>query len=414
MSGQLLVRLVRLLLFNMGLDVKVGQFAKSASNGAQAITGLGFQPKIIFVAGTQRTTNDAYASTIRDTIGMATASEQMYNAYVGTAQNPIATGLLYRNASGTENFALTSFDADGFTINNSGAVSAYLMNYLALGGSDITNAKILTVSLPGATGSQAITGLGFQPDAAIIIGKFGTASVASRSHFTLSFLSSSSLAFSSSDYAAAAGGGTASQTTGQKAIKGLGNVSGATALDFEATLTSFDSDGLTLNWGTVATGTLTAQNYYILCIKGIQTTSGQITQPATSISQSITGFGFTPKALFVGSDPFITTNDSISTTQSNRGLYGFTDGTSYNCVHHAGGATTTSYLINLTNNNGGSVYGRATTTSLDSDGVTLNWTSNDGTQRLINYMAFGAAAVASSSPTITGISSITGISTITF
>jgi hypothetical protein len=63
---------------------------------------------------------------------------------------------------------LVSLDADGFTVNYAAApVGAYLVGYLALGGSDLTNVKVSQHLTPATAVEQAYTGAGFQPDFAL-------------------------------------------------------------------------------------------------------------------------------------------------------------------------------------------------------------------------------------------------------
>ena len=88
---------------------------------------------------------------------------------------------------------LTSFDSDGFTLNwTTNESRADIIYYVALGGSDLTNALASSFTLTTGAGSQSVTGLGFQPDFLMFL------SIDSASMDTNLTVASASIGFASS------------------------------------------------------------------------------------------------------------------------------------------------------------------------------------------------------------------------
>src|SRR5207247_426387 len=59
--------------------------------------------------------------------------------------------------------------SDGFNVNWATVTASYWVNYLALGGADVTNVAVGTFSLSTVTGTQTVAGVGFQPDAILLL-----------------------------------------------------------------------------------------------------------------------------------------------------------------------------------------------------------------------------------------------------
>src|SRR3954447_23935804 len=120
----------------MSLLVKVGSYVGNGSS--QAVTGVGFQPKVLFIKG---------GSNVMQVGTVDMGSTKMQNV---TGSTP-ATG------------KLSSYDADGFTVASGATVNASgtTYHYLALGGTS----DIATGTYAGnAAGPRAITGVGFSPN----------------------------------------------------------------------------------------------------------------------------------------------------------------------------------------------------------------------------------------------------------
>lgn len=138
----------------MALSVKVGTYVgNGGTSGTRAITGIGFQPKFMFVWSA-------------DTV-------EIYPAYVyQSAITGLGTCIAWWGengwANGTTHDRFQSLDSDGFTISigssttainkalNKSGVTFY---YLALGGDDVYSGTYTG----NATDNRSITGVGFQP-----------------------------------------------------------------------------------------------------------------------------------------------------------------------------------------------------------------------------------------------------------
>jgi hypothetical protein len=158
---------------------KVGSFIAPAIVGTQTVT-TGFQPAavIFFVAGGSATgwTNDCING-----VGFITANgsgavgeyslngksgaggTQEYSKHaVAAIAIPSSTGGAYLDAT------LSSLTATGFTINWINTVNGAIINYLAIGGSSVTNAMVKQWQT-STVATDSITGVGFQPDLLINI-----------------------------------------------------------------------------------------------------------------------------------------------------------------------------------------------------------------------------------------------------
>jgi hypothetical protein len=160
------------------------------------VTGVGFQPKILFLWWSGRTTDPATVTTaagrqhFRRGFAMAAGPNacRMVTNQAEDGTQPADADRMYRadvcvssiNRSGSiDGMAeLAAFDADGFSL--AIVFDAFdeplAITYLALGGAAITNAKVGTfTSLTGASsGPQEITDVGFQPDAVFFLSGYGT------------------------------------------------------------------------------------------------------------------------------------------------------------------------------------------------------------------------------------------------
>jgi hypothetical protein len=139
----------------MALDVKLGTYTGTGgTSGTRAITGIGFQPKAVFVW------NDSTTQTIVPTFAFQSAITGLGSCMSWLGENGWVT------ATTADRFQ--SFDSDGFTIsigssttNGNKALNGNSLNffYLALGGSDIVSGSYAGDNAD----NRDITGIGFQP-----------------------------------------------------------------------------------------------------------------------------------------------------------------------------------------------------------------------------------------------------------
>lgn len=161
----------------MALSAKTNQLTGPGATGNAATTDPGFEPKALIIWNSLQTSIGAIAD-MQSNIGVASsASDEVGTGYTsndnqaaGDCSRVIDTGAILTALNAGANTVnlkanVNSFDATGFTLNwTTLSTTSPLFDYLALGGSDITNVKAGNFSAITTTGSQAVTGVGFQPD----------------------------------------------------------------------------------------------------------------------------------------------------------------------------------------------------------------------------------------------------------
>ncbi len=390
----------------MAANFKVGKLDVPGSTGSQAITGLGFTPKALFFFGTLRT-SDGTSVDFAINLGMATASGSNNQGSVsGSGQDAAASANTDRystNANCISHYghagalviqaAFTSMDADGFTINWTTVSSGVDIHYLALGGSDLTNAKVVKFNKQSGTGAQAVTGVGFQPDSILFISSMvandalGTSSAklamgcaVGASQWGMSVHLNNSLA-------------TMATNRRQETNMVLMDQNNSDAILSDGSFTSFDADGFTVNWTTNDT---TSARIYALCLKGLQVNAGTITQPTSTGAQAVTGVGFQPAALVLASCCFASATGVQATAA--RWAVGATTGASEEAAIWSGSTDNvaddisdygswTNRSISMWTEGTPTENATADLTAFDADGFTLNWSAADATQRQVLYFA---------------------------
>jgi 6-phosphogluconolactonase (cycloisomerase 2 family) len=395
-----------------GINVKVGSFAKITTTGTQTITGLGFQPKAIIFYWSRNTANATAAVPRSQGVGFTDCTNQRAVAIAEDDNANTSNAGRYRTESNVivilsngnptvgSRATFTSCNADGFTIN--WAVSearADIINYIAIGGPDVTNVKAGTFTLAAATGIQNITGVGFQPDFAMFLWGF-TENVDTAS-------AGLEMGMGFADYGNNQGSilncvqdNQANNSTkySQQRTDNVILLSSLTcAQDALAAFNGFTADGFRLN---VSDAPAAATPIFYLAIKGGSHAVGNFLQPTATGVQTISGTGFQPNlvVLFSRNQAAGTTLTAPSTfsigaanaTTSRAGVWGqsrnvdpsnaavYTDNTKIIIMRTLSGTGGT-----------GTINAQADFAGFTSDGFQLNWTTVDTTQRQIIYWAFG-------------------------
>lgn len=387
----------------MALNAKAGSFAGSNSTGNQSVTGVGFQPTVVlfwwnllsadgsgtdFVLGfgVGISSSDRRAVGNYSTDNQATSSNAAWNQ---------STTCIYA-PSGTPRADFVSMDADGFTVNWLSA-TASVINYLALGGSDLTNAKSGAIAAKTTTGNQAYTGVGFQPTCLILFaGKFSTDPLDQNTNGAAMI----GYATSSTDRGYVGWrnkNGAVLQVAKhrQSKTKVCGSLTD-TGIFTEADFVSFDSDGFTLNF-TTSGGT--ADIVYYLALRGPRMKVSNFVQPTSTGNQAITGAGFPPKAALVLSANDTAANDDATNAHALVSLGAATGTSARGCVWagetdnviptQADKDMDRTKLIKMIAPNTLTVNAAADHVSFDPDGQTINWTTADATQRESLVLWFG-------------------------
>jgi hypothetical protein len=325
------------------LTTRVGSFkAKTTgppppSNRLQAITGVGFQPAAVIFFWTPQTTAgfaDNATSGYGFAAGPGTDRAAVYAADHNLAPqgNPIrrqsttyCITVMASSAAGTTDgeAALSSMDADGFTVSwEKTPTQEWLIHYIAIGGADVTNATTGSFTPLAGTGSQAITGVGFQPDFLMFLSidsnSVDTNVTESKLGIGFAGLSGGSTITEAAIVATSRDVGGANVVTGvwqrtDRAI--LEKNTNLASSTFEAQVTSFDANGFTINKLTNTGGTETTTHY--LALQGGQYNVGTVTKPAATGSQSYTGVGFRPHGMLflsknIGTSPSANQHARIS------------------------------------------------------------------------------------------------------
>jgi hypothetical protein len=399
----------------MALQTKVGSFNKIGTTGTQAITGIGFTPKVIIFWTTQVTgfTFGTWSAGYSQSIGMTTGPSNSYCCQT-TADDALTTSSNARRAAAkaiaaTNNVAsglrfeadLQSFDADGFTLNwtnNAGGGNDIIM-YMALGGSDITNATIIPWTGAGANGVQSVTGIGFKPDLVFHMANGMAVNTSGTTHRIIfgAMNKHGQQWATSTTVATGANPSDAARFQQTDACYSAPATDGST-IHGQAHYVSMDSDGFSIYWSTFI-----GAPAFSLCIKGLSSRLDAFPKPNTGApaTQQITKTGFQPRSVL-----FLNQDNSASTSPLSQASWGMgaTDGitsraghlfdldnvtpTKAKAVSLNDRATTGSIGVGAT-----TITASAALASLDSDGFTLNWNPNDTGTTEILYMALGDATV---------------------
>lgn len=243
-------------------NVKTESFASNLIAGNQSVTGVGFQPDIVFLFGTLQTANGVANNNNQFTLGVMTASAQ-WSVGVKSA-NGQATMNTSRSFSNTKCFTMpttasnvifqdmsfVSMDSDGFTFSiDTAGGSAILIGYMAIKGGQW---KVGTDTQKTSTGTKATTGIGFTPAGVIFSTACDTQTSGtadnSRFCFGVSTGASNNVAVWAGDSDNVPDSIADTIMSNTKCI--VSATEGTPTTDAEANIDSFSSDTFTLNWTT--------------------------------------------------------------------------------------------------------------------------------------------------------------------
>jgi len=297
----------------VALSAAVGSINTStaAAGNTVTISGLSFQPKIIFFwwNGRVDTTDAAGRRTHQRGFGCAvsTTDRRRFNTLSQDTPTAMVTNhsqddaecvAITTTADAVDGLLdLQSMNSDGATLVIDDAFTAdYRVHYLALGGTDLTDVAGGSFAKITTTGDQDITSLAFQPDLVMIWGTNQSnmnGSVADDSTYAIG------AAVSSSQQAIIGGGNNDGAANAQSVsyctdteFMGTFNA-GVTALNNRATYVQPLSNGFRINWNVSAA---TADQFNFVALKGMGVkVGGFLTQTDTSTPISTGSLGFTPR-----------------------------------------------------------------------------------------------------------------------
>ena len=392
-----------------GTQVKVGSFTSNTGAGHQQVTGLGFQPKALIFYSARNNTS-GFVSDARSALGFSTGSSFSYAVATQSATGVTPSDSARRMVAAAFAFVNTdlvdggtaqilSLDSDGFTLSYPGGTgTAYVINYIAIGGAGVENAKVVTWATPTATGNKAVTGVGFQPGLVLHASDFENNTtlphVETSARFSMGAMDSAGNQWTNGFYSLDAVNPSDTQRF-QRTNLALASIGAALSWGHEAAFASMDSDGFTTNF--TSTDTTFAMPVMSLCIKGPQFKVGSFNGPIATGTQAKTGVGFTPKGLVFSafSDP---------TNATPQGHAAWSLGATSGVASSKAAAVRDLDAVNTTSAQGhqgdlalsiihpGAVstnLKEAALSSFDPDGWTLNFTTSDASAREVLYLAIG-------------------------
>lgn len=397
------------------MQVASGSFALNTTTGKQVVQGLPFVPRFVLffgglaTSGTTEVSSFGAADNQCRQWAMATRNNHGVNPTV--CERIWSSLYSYATSSGAGAITVTaefgSIMHDGFAMQITTDGSARTLHYLAIGGSSV-DVRVGAFDLTTASGTQAVTGVGFQPKAVLF---------SAATDNTTEGISTTTTRYALGAMTSAAqwvmtefgqGANTPSDEQGvartDAALVRIGNALTTTML---AARSSLDSDGFTVNKSTPPGGTVRI-GYVAMGGSGLQVAAGAFNQPSSTGNQAITGVGFQPKAeLFISAGRVASTTPTagsrtmagFAVSSSNRRTYWTGAGDAVNPSQTARVVSETAALVHASPGSGGSTtVAVADFVSQDSDGFTVNWTTADATARQNFYMAFGEAVPTSLGP----------------
>lgn len=400
-------------------------------NATHSASSFGFQPKVVLVwlTGRSETTDTIGTASHDKSVGFChdaggasgavtqrtlTTQSLTGNTTMGAdfavRDDCIVALLNHSTTGGTDNgrIKISSFDAGGFTVQNLTALSrAVRLSYVALGGSDLTNYEIGTITEPAATGNQTVTMTGaFAPDALIFLGSLGTSINAVGVDSALSIGAATSSAAANQWVLAGGSDDAVGTSTTWNYIKGgecialaqatPGSTPGTTTLNGRASLGSVSSGSFVLNWSERASTRLV----FYLALKGGQWKAGKkvFTNTANGNTNVVTGVGFQPTVILGATAIDVTENTADTPVDGDQFAIGAATGSANEHCQYSNdldaqatggvrtGITTSSFLRM---GDGTTVFGSADLTSFDVDGFTM---TNDNAFDAAGLMGYLVAA----------------------
>lgn len=408
----------------MALSASTGRFIANGSTGNQAVSGIGFQPKAIIFFAMDEPIEQSGANVVK-CVGFATSSTARSVMAMTDDDGPTKTDIdndnwstrciFLRNIGGTVRMEadFVSFGADGFTVNwiNSGVE---LIFFIAIGGDDLTSVQAGQFTKKTSTGTDPITGVGFEPDLLLIMGELNTTenSTAVDSSFFFGAAVSPTSRWctqsSSEDFSNDSNCGRSQRTN-----KILYQSDEAGTAIAEADLDSMDVDGFTLNYST-ANGD--AHRYAYLALKGGSYFLDAFNGDTSTGNQAVAGVGFTPKLNAFVSFGGATSGSELADSRFMLGAaVSSTERRVLNTIQRDGEVTAdnnqdinSSFCLRFFSDTDSSIIAEADFVSQDADGFTVNWSTVDAISREILYLSIGNTSSLTPAATFPDISSLRG------
>jgi hypothetical protein len=383
-----------------------GRFTWPASAGNFSVTGSSCTPKVVLFFWNNRNEDGVggsydfgfgvgVSSTSRAAV-FSRSSDGTLNADGGHRNNRVVVSLANTGADAATG-DLVSLNNDGFTINAVNVSGSIIPNvrWLTIGGDDLTNVSLVQYQAATSTGNQALTGAGFQPDAVIVFTNGITLAppdnISDGDTFTgVGFAERANGAQVSYGVSVTHTVNTESRAQSTTNVVSLPTTGGN--LLWQGAVSSWDTDGITINWSTVQG---TEIYFWVLYLKGPKFAIFTKTQPSASGSDSVSGLSFQPIAGLFGSFCAAASTSSVADGNWVMGAAVSTDKQSYswasmrsgsnNSSRAAGTAPTNPYFLRCYTENSSTPTLRVSAgfDQWTSDGMNFTWTVAEATARQI-------------------------------
>jgi hypothetical protein len=280
----------------MTLLKEVGTLTSPGSTGAQVVSLSNFAgetPKAILIWGTQQTA-DGVAVNALFCMGMATSATNRGCFGINSEDGGLNLDedkrhdddavIVTLSLAGVlvERATFTSFGADAFTITwATVSASLFKYHYLVVGGSSLTDAKVVQVLSPLSTGAANYAhGMTEAPTALLSFSAANTAASGNNDGGSQAGVNVGASDMTSSVHAGAYIDQTSSARTHSSNFLEHSLVGGSIET---ATVTSVDDTNIALNWTAIDT----REYFYILALSGVTAEVGVFTSPATAIAVTV-------------------------------------------------------------------------------------------------------------------------------
>jgi hypothetical protein len=408
----------------VSLDVRQGTLSTPAATGSQTYSfssALAAAPKAIIFWTANATS--AYTAGIANGVGFVggtTASTDQRAAGLASDDNVAttntgrgfkATAIAVPNSAGGAyvlDASLTAWTTTGFTLNWAVTPgSGRIVHYLALGGSDLTNAKVGQFAANTGAGNQAVGSVGFQPDCVLLL-TIGHTAAATTGTAQLGLGAAMSTTQRWATFVTA--GDAQTMTANVDAMQAQRTDSLVTTLSISATqnsladFVSFDTDGFTINWSDPPSAAILVG---YLALKGGSYDVGAFSKVASPSTDNDVTVGFTPKAVLLHSwSRAASTSISANCEQSfGASIGGGTEG----CMWHeqldatlntsADRVDDATKALRLANGPSTTVAEADLDLAAVANGFRASWTTNDATGSEVLYLAVGDTPAAGSTGT---------------
>jgi hypothetical protein len=385
------------------------------TGGTQTTCSTGFQGKAVILWDAIQTTAEGEASDALFSMGLSDGTNN--NAISWKAKNGQSTTLASR--TWLNNVALLVWCSDDSSVRtevtgvafnstpnmvltfNSNPPGAYKINYLLIGGDEVTNVFVGSDTMPASNGTKSVTNVGFQGDFVLFLTNYRTSSgYTNGGGFGIGAAVSSTRRWALTGFVS---NGQSSQPTDANSIlyndECVSYLGGSGSVILEADFAQWTANGFDLD----VTRAGSAVYFSYLVVQGGQWDAAVQPKPATATTQAMTGMPFQPKALAVAMSSPTATSSVTANAISSFGAATGTSARAFGSAFHDTSINTVAkhdvmsnaimHELNATAN--------ADFTSFNSDGWTITWDAS-GTAYQVPWFAVGDNAPAPGGCTIAG------------